>query len=313
MQVPEGGMPMPDGMQAPDGGWQIPEGVQPPANTDDMSNRGRNPGDIGDLGGMGGMSSAGGVSLVYTDDEESSYSAIFDNAETNTNSSDHARVIEAIKNLNAGTELEKYVDVDACLRYFAAHTIVVNLDSYSGSMGHNYYLYENNGQITILPWDYNMSFGGFQSSNASSVVNFPLDTPVSGTTMSARPLIAKLLEVPQYLDSYHIYTRKVIDEYFAGEQFAAKVDALDKLIGEGIKNDPSAFYTYDEYLGAITELKKLGALRELSVIGQLDGNIPATTEAQQADSSKLVDASSINMSALGSAMGEGGGFDNRRG
>ena len=39
-----------------------------------------------------------------------------------------------IKNLNEGTDLEKYLDVDEILRYFAVNTFLVNLDSYAGSM-----------------------------------------------------------------------------------------------------------------------------------------------------------------------------------
>lgn len=257
-------------------------------------------------GGRGGMmGSDSGVALIYSDDNESSYSSIFDNAETKTNEEDHQRVIEAIKNLNEGTNLETYVDVDSVLRYLAAHTVVVNLDSYSGNMGHNYYLYENNGQISVLPWDYNMSFGGFQSKNASGVVNFPIDTPVSGVSMEDRPLISKLLEVPEYLEKYHQYIQEIIDGYFADGKFEQKVDELNALISEHIKNDPSAFYTYAEYQAAIVELKKLGALRAASVQGQLDGTVPSTAEGQSSEPDKLTDASSVDMSALGSS-GMGG-------
>lgn len=155
-------------------------------------------------GGMMG-SDSNGISLVYTDDNEDSYSAIFDNAETKTDSDDHAKVIKAIKNLNSGTDLEKYVDIDAQLRYLATQTVVVTLDSYSSQMAHNYYLYENNGQISMLPWDYNMAFGGFMSSNATDVVNFPIDIPISGVTLEERPMIGKLLEVPEYKEQYHEY------------------------------------------------------------------------------------------------------------
>jgi len=282
----------------------------PPATEDTGNGAAFTPPDNGGArpgGGGGGMRGAdNGVALVYTDDNESSYSAIFDNAETKTNEKDHQRVIEAIKNLNAGTELEKYVDVDSVLRYLAAHTIVVNLDSYSGSTGHNYYLYENNGQISILPWDYNMAFGGFQSRNASDVVNFPIDTPVSGVSMEGRPLISKLLEVPEYSEKYHQYLREIIDGYFADDKFEQKVDELNALISEHIKNDPSAFYAYEEYQAAIAQLKELGALRAESVQGQLDGTIPSIADGQNAEPDKLIDASSIDMSALGDG-GMGGG------
>ena len=92
-------------------------------------------------GGFGGRSaSGGGADLVYTDDDLDSYSQIFDNAVTDAKKSDEKRVIAAIKNLNEGTDLETYVDVDEVLRYFAANTALVNLDSYVSSMKHNYYL-----------------------------------------------------------------------------------------------------------------------------------------------------------------------------
>lgn len=259
-------------------------------------------------GGMGGMSGMAnnGVSLQYTDDEIGSYSAIFDNAKTKTDEADEQRVIEALKNLGEGKDLETYVDVDAVLRYFAAHTAVVNLDSYVSNMGHNYYLYENDGQISILPWDYNLAFGGFQSGSASDVANFPIDTPVSGVSLEERPLLAKLLEVPAYLATYHQYLQDIVDGYFTDGKFEQKVDTLSALIAEYVKNDPTAFYDDEAFEAGVTELKKLGALRAESIQGQLDGSIPSTTEGQKADSSALVDASSVNLKALGSQGGEGG-------
>ncbi len=48
------------------------------------------------------------------------------------------------------------LDVYEVLRYFAANTFLVNLDSYVSNMNHNYYLYEKDGIVSILPWDYNL-------------------------------------------------------------------------------------------------------------------------------------------------------------
>ncbi len=264
----------------------------------------------GQGGGRGGdMKGAdNGVALRYTDDNESSYSSIFDNAETKTDSADHQRVITALKALSAGTELDTYFDVDAILRYLAAHTVVVSLDSYAGTLGHNYYLSENNGQLSLLPWDYNMAFGGFQSASASDTVNFAIDTPVSGVSMEDRPLIDQLLAVPEYLETYHSYLQQLLDDYFADGQFTATVDKLNAMIGTHIKADPSAFNTYDAYQSGVTELKELGSLRAQSVQGQLDGTIPSTTDGQKADGSALVDASSVDMTKLGDMFGGKGGM-----
>ena len=48
------------------------------------------------------------------------------------------------------------MDVDEVIRYFVVHNFVCNFDSYTGSMIHNYYLYEEDGQLSMIPWDYNL-------------------------------------------------------------------------------------------------------------------------------------------------------------
>ena len=269
----------------------------------------------GGPGGGGGMA-ADGVSLQYTDDEYSSYAGIFDNSVIDSTEKDHKCVIQALEKLSQGQDLESTVDVEAVLQYFAAHTTVVNLDSYVSSMGHNYYLYEDDGQLTILPWDYNLAFGGFQSGNASSVVNFPIDTPVSGVSLEDRPLLGKLLEVPEYSELYHSYLRQIVDGYFNSGQFEQTIDSLNALISSYVENDPSAFYNYEAYQAAVVELKELGLLRAESMAGQLDGTIPSTSEVQSADPSQLVDAAGVDLSVLGSQGGgpggmSGGGEDRR--
>ncbi len=61
-------------------------------------------------------------------------------------------------------------------------------------------------------------------------------------------------------------------------------------------------------------LTELGTLRGESIQGQLDGTIPSTTNGQSAEPDKLVNAVSVDMSALGGmgggfGGGHGGGFD----
>ncbi len=260
----------------------------------------------GDFGGGPGGKSSGGADLKYTDDSISSYSNIFDYEVFDGTNADCKRVIEALKNLNNGTELEKYINVDATLKYFAANTVLVNLDSYFGNLKHNYYLYERNGQLTMLPWDYNLAFGGFQSGSASSAVNFPIDTPVSGVDMSERPILSKLLEVDEYNDKYHQYLQEIVDGYFNSGTFENTISALNTLISEHVKNDATAFYDYDAYTKAVPMIKEFGKLRAQSIQGQLDGTIPSTTDGQSSASDKLIEASSINLSTMGT-MGFGGG------
>ncbi|MHA6481792.1 CotH kinase family protein [Paenibacillus sp. strain BS8-2] len=320
----EGGPPAApmDGSAAGQGMPAGTEGVQPPANGEfpggvaggrpEDAIGGAAGGNRGPGGGGGGMNGSGnGVSLVYTDDELSSYSAIFDNAETKTTEEDQRRVIDALKQLSEGSNLEEVVDVDAVLRYFAAHTVVVNMDSYTSNMAHNYILYENDGKLTMLPWDYNMAFGGFQTGEASDVINQAIDTPLSGVTLEERPILGKLLEVDEYKEQYHAYLKEIVDGYFSDGKFEQKVNSLNELIAEHVEQDPTAFITYSEYQAAVVELSKLGTLRGESIQKQLNGEIPSTTEGQEASPNALVDASTVDMSKLGDngngGRGVGGG------
>lgn len=273
------------------------------ADTKNNQNQSANEGGRG-FGGFGN-NQGGGADLKYVDDKISSYSNIFDGEIFKGTDADYKRVIKAIKNLNNGTELEKYINVNECLKYFAVNTVVVNLDSYFSNMKHNYYLYEDNGQLTILPWDYNLAFAGFQSGSASAAVNFPIDTPVSGIEMSERPILNKLLEVDEYKVQYHKYLQEILNGYFNDGKFDKTVDGLNSLIGEYVKNDATAFFSYDKYTAGTAMLKEFGKLRAESIQGQLDGSIPSTTQAQSKASDKLIDASAINLSVMGTQGGGG--------
>lgn len=105
--------------------------------------------DMGDAApsGKGGFSmSGGGANLNYIDDDLDSYSTIWEGEVTKTDKKDHRKVVTALKNISEGTDLETYLDVDNVLKYMAVHTFAVNMDSLSGSMAHNYYLYEYDDQ-----------------------------------------------------------------------------------------------------------------------------------------------------------------------
>ena len=246
--------------------------------------------------GMGGNS---GTNLVYINDDRSSYSGIFDNAIfKTTGKKDKQTLVNIIKNLNDGVDLEKYIDVDEVLRYFSVNTFLVNLDSYAGSMKHNYYIYERDGQIQILPWDLNLSFAGHEMSEGNKAINFPIDNPVTDT-MENSPLISKLLEVDEYKEIYREYLEKLVLEYINSDRYEASISKVNSLIGDYIKNDPTAFYTYEEYKESLPVLLRFGKDRADSIIAQLNGQQPSTTYGTL--------STNIDLSLLGSMNGMGEG------
>ena len=257
-------------------------------------------------GGKGGFSmSGGGADLNYTDDELDSYETIWDGEVTSTKKSDHKRVVTALKNISEGNDLEDYMDIDNLLRYMAVHVFSVNEDSLSGSMAHNYYLYESGGKLNLIPWDYNLALGGMGgSSDATSVVNDAIDNAFSGTNF-----FDTLMEDETYHSQYYTYLQQLVSEYIDGGGFDAFYERVRGQINELVETDPTAFYSYDEYLTAVDTLYQVVKLRGQSIQGQLDGTIPSI-EAEQRSSDALVDASTLDISVMGSMNtgGGGGGF-----
>ncbi len=255
-------------------------------------------------GGDHAMGGGNGANLNYTDEELSSYSDIWDSEVTDSGKTDHSRVVTALKNISEGTGLEKYLDVDNILKYMAVHAFSVNLDSLSGNMAHNYYLYEYNGMLNILPWDYNLSFGGMnqgRESGASEVVNDAVDTPFQGTMF-----FDALLENETYLSRYHEYLRELSQEYVLNGRFEEVYRGIRSRIDTLVETDPTALYSFEEYKAGAEMLYQTVMLRAESVKGQIDGAIPATDEEQRADTTELVDASEIDISVMG-VMDMGGG------
>lgn len=304
--LPEGqqGEPFPSAPTfGAEGSTELPEGFDPT----DLR---------GEKGGRGmpdGMGSED-VKLQYIDDDPSSYTNIFDNAKTDITAADQTRLIEALKALSEGERIEDAVDVEAVIRYFVVHNFVVNGDSYTGSMVHNYYLYEEGGALAMIPWDYNLAFGTFQGSSAESAVNDPIDTPLSVTGSGDRPMADWIFSSEEYTALYHQY----FSEFLESVDFAQLIDDTAALISPYVEKDPTKFCTYEEFQSGTASLREFCLLREESVMGQLSGAIPSTSSGQSEDSSSLIDASHINISDMGSmGMGGmnmgGGGFGDRGG
>lgn len=100
-----------------------------------------------------------GADLVYNGDDISAYTGL--NLKTNLNSSDGKEILALMQALEDGEGLEEVLDVEKALKYIAANVALANFDSYLGNTTHNFYLYEENGRFTIIPWDMNLAFGGF--------------------------------------------------------------------------------------------------------------------------------------------------------
>ena len=251
-------------------------------------------------GGKGGRSSDD-VKLKYIDDDPDSYPNLFDSAKTAVTAGGKARLIQSLKALSGG-DAQEAVDLDQVLRYFVVHNYVVNGDSYTGSMVHNYYLYEKDGLLSLIPWDYNLAFGTFQGGDSSGAVNDPIDSPLSVSGDRDRPMADWIFASPEYTDLYHQY----FEDFLRTADPAGIIAEARALIAPYVERDPTKFCTLEEFQAGVSALETFCALRTESVSGQLSGAIPATDQGQAGDPLSLVDASSLTLSDLGT-MGMGGG------
>lgn len=245
------------------------------------------------------------VHLRYTDDKFESYDNIFRNAKFDISDRDKERLIESLKILSGGENLEAAINIDQVLRYFTVQVFVVNMDSYLGKTGHNYFLYEKNGVLSILPWDYNLAFATYSLGMPNPVndsalyVNYPINTPASGEIMMKRPLFHHLMKNDEYFKQYHRYFDQLIAEYFESGYFESFVEDTENMLSPYVQKDPTAFCSYEDYLLAVDTIEKFCMLRAKSIRGQLTGTIPATIRGQLEDKSNFIDASSVWLPDMG--------------
>ena len=264
-----------------------------------------------DMGnGMFDRMSSDAVKLQYLGDDFSSYSDILDNAKTDVTDGDKTRLIESLKRLSSGENIENVVNVEEVIRYFVVNNFLVNGDSYVGSMVHNYYLYEEDGKLSMIPWDYNLAYGTFHTLQTNSSVNDPIDTPLSVTGDGDRPMMDWIINDEDYLTRYHQY----FAQFLAENDVMAMLEQTLTLITPYVEKDPTRFYTISEFETGVETLRQFLTLRIQSVEGQLAGTIPATSDGQRLNSSALIATGNLVLSDMGAMnMGGMGGFGGNQG
>ncbi|AIQ73804.1 CotH kinase family protein [Paenibacillus sp. FSL R5-0636] len=231
-----------------------------------------------------GIMTGQGSDLTWLGDDPALYTGL----EMKSDKSNDDILVDMLNELNNGTDYEKYIDVEESLKYIALNAVTGNMDSYLGGNKQNYYLYEDDGVFSILPWDYNMAFGGMGSADVL------IDEPTQGA-LAERPLIAKLLANEEYKTKYHEIVSEMITGYLADDTFQARIDELNTMISSYVKADPSAFYTFEQYENGIKAVETFMSNMATSIQQQLDGTIPSSGDG------------SGSGGGMGGGMG-GGGF-----
>ena len=103
----------------------------------------------------------------------------------------------------------------------------------------------------------------------------------------------------EYFAQYHAYFDQLLTEYFENGRYEEVVRQTQALIAPYVEADPTAFCSYGDHLLAVDTLLEVCRLRAESIRGQLEGDYPITLAQQGSQPGAGVDASYVDLRALG--------------
>jgi len=169
---------------------------------------------------------------------------------------------------NNSSQIDQVMDVDRALWMLAFNNIFVNFDSYTGS-GHNYYVYEDDyDRFNTIIWDLNENFGGFANGGGQPPSNLSLNdmrnlSPLWNEQENFRPLIKKLMAIPDYKKRYFAHYRTIINEFLANNTMKNRAVELQTFIDPYVASDPNLVYSYAAFQNGLN---------------QMNGNVPGINE-----------------------------------
>jgi hypothetical protein len=186
------------------------------------------------------------------------------------------RLVHRASDANFRKEIGSLLDVEGFLRYLAASTLMVNLDSFQG-LGHNYYLYldPKTNRFAFIPWDLNMSFAGLAfGGTPDQLIELSVKKPHFGQNR----LIDRLLAVDEFNNAYRGHLEKLTREGFRPGKLHADIDAMTRATREAValekKKGPKGMGGFGGPMmlfGRVPDLKPFVTKRVESVAQQLEG------------------------------------------
>ena len=165
-------------------------------------------------------------------------------------------LLDLIYTLNFNiNSIETILNVDRTLWFFAASTVMPDLDAYNGFYIHNYYLYRNtsSSQFEVIPWDKDHTFGGAMintiidlGGNVSWIYNWD---PFLFEDDDERPLFSQLIDIPLYKKIYTAHMRTIIDDIYNVNYIQDLAYGMQDSIEAYAYADPNLFppFTFGDY------------------------------------------------------------------
>jgi spore coat protein CotH len=179
---------------------------------------------------------------------------------TNEEEDDWSDFIEFIHTLNFTPDDEfrdtfgAVFEVERFLEYLAVNTLLSYEDSYQGT-AHNFFLYHNQatGKWIFIPWDLNSCFGACRFNDkqtgrkktADYMLEMDALTPIFDYT--DRPLVTRILAVPEFRDMYRSKLEMLLDGPFTNALIDPQIDAIHERIKDDVYADPYKYCNNYEF------------------------------------------------------------------
>lgn len=219
----------------------------------------------GGPGGPGGPNfGAGTSSLNYNGPDSTDYNTDYTLKRTEqddpwTGLIDACDVLENEPLETLEEALSKVLDIDkAC--WFLAHEIIwADDDSYIFKGGMDYYVYYEAETGRIIPMEYDGN-----SVMANNHLQWDLFYRENNDDF---PLMNRMLAVPSIRQRYLAHVRTILEDYFNPEFCNAHIDQLFEMIDQLIQEDPKKFYSYNQFVNSVNNLKQYIVTRRNNLLG----------------------------------------------
>lgn len=154
---------------------------------------------------------------------------------TDTSMADISRLIKVLSETPLGEkgEIETYLDVDSALKMLAINAVIDNRDGYGGIFAHNFYFYNMDGKLVVIPWDMNAPHMSAYTEIASPTIGV-----YEYSMMNNRPMAKKLVAVDEYYAIYLDYCKQLADKL---PELKEKVLRVYDMIKPYVEEDPNKF------------------------------------------------------------------------
>ncbi len=213
------------------------------------------------------------ASLLYIGADSTCYEGFYE-CKSDEGWGELIKLMKAVKTMP--NNLEEILAVDEALWMLAFNNILVNLDSYTGRLSHNYYLYQNqSGQFHPIIWDLNLSFGGFRFSGlGTSMSNEEMQRMSSfihyKQKNTKRPLITNLLNNSLYRKVYIAHMKTMLEENFVNEDYKKRIKEIQDSIEESVKADKKRLYPIETLRANVNSTQRAGNSNIIGVAELMD-------------------------------------------